>query len=143
MLFKSFTKCKKLLLDEANKYKYIIFVSTHKPYIVAGKKILEMGDSIFGERTSFLRPNILENGATPTPVAFGHLRANVWAWPVRITEEAKQDHKTRKQLLLKLKLFRAFVRMGAMCAITPVNFEKELQMATMDLGILYMLAPVD
>ena len=35
----------------------------------------DMGDSIFWEGTSFLRPSILENAGMPTPVAFGHLRA--------------------------------------------------------------------
>ena len=37
---------------------YIIFASTHTHYIVVGEKILEMGDSVLGERTSFLRPHI-------------------------------------------------------------------------------------
>ena len=37
---------------------YIIFASTHTLYIVVGKKISEMGDSVLGELTSFLRPHI-------------------------------------------------------------------------------------
>ena len=37
---------------------YIIFASTHTLYIVVGEKISEMGDSVLGERTSFLHPHI-------------------------------------------------------------------------------------
>merc|ERR1711978_461200 len=37
---------------------YIIFASTHTLYIVVSEKISEMGDSVLGERTSFLRPHI-------------------------------------------------------------------------------------
>ena len=36
----------------------LIFVSTHTLYIVVGEKISEMGDSVSGEGTSFLRPHI-------------------------------------------------------------------------------------
>ena len=38
---------------------------------------------------------------------------------------------------------RAVVRTGATVATAPVDFEKELHMATMDLGMYYVLAPVD
>ena len=37
---------------------YIIFASTHTLYIVVGEKISEMGDSVLGEGTSFLRIHI-------------------------------------------------------------------------------------
>ena len=37
---------------------YIIFATTHTPYIVVSKKIWEMGYSILGEQTSFLRLHI-------------------------------------------------------------------------------------
>ena len=36
--------------------------------------------------------------------------------------------------------FRAFVRIGA---VAPIDFEKELQMATMNLGMYYTLALVN
>ena len=39
--------------------------------------------------------------------------------------------------------YSAVVRTGATGAKAPVHFEKELQMATMDLGMYYILAPVD
>ena len=37
------------------------------------RKISEIGDPFLGEQTSFLRLNILENTAAPTPVAFCQL----------------------------------------------------------------------